>query len=255
MNCPYCMMEIENELNCQFCGRAFEASDFQWWMRLSSYNYPVNLNHFAGRNRYPNYFTLEPNNRISTMQFEDHFRQALMSSELNIAPFLEVIYWKMYSQGREIKEKQTTNMEAFLSTDVSKSVVLKKRILNFASDLSRENATHLISACGFKTDVIATAFTFPAFYRPDLFPMVDTRVAKWVNHNLAKKNLRNEKLIPFQMKFSSLRMEDFDAYQCWIEWCREKAFLLNELQPKVNWRPRDVEMACFSDITYKLPRL
>ena len=31
-----------------------------------------------------------------------------------------------------------------------------------------------------KTDVIATAATFPAFLRPDQFPMVDTQITRWV---------------------------------------------------------------------------
>ena len=254
MLCPYCLLEMVNKDNCQFCGHPADGADLQWWVKLSDYNYPTDLQAYSGKNNYPGYFNLRPNNRESTIRFEDHFRQTIMSSDLQIGLFLEVVYWKMYSQ-RGRAEIRTDAMATFLSADGDRTSGLKKAIDNFVLHPSNKNATLLISACGLRSRTIAVAFTFPALYRPDLYPMVDKRVAKWVNNKLTEQNLRRTKLIPFRMSQTSLQMDDFNAYLCWVEWCREQALLLNTLQPKINWRPRDVEMACFTDTTHELPAL
>ena len=87
-----------------------------------------------------------------------------------------------------------------------------------------------------KTDVVATAATFPAFLRPDLFPMVDTQTAKWVSRNpwtgIAAPNLTKGKV---------LHERHWPYVWDWVRWCRQVAQQLG-----ASWTPRDVEMAVFT---------
>ena len=86
-----------------------------------------------------------------------------------------------------------------------------------------------------KNGVVATAATFPAFLRPDLFPMVDMQTARWVSLNpwtgIAVPNLRS----------GVLHERHWQYIQDWVQWCREVAQLLG-----THWTPRDVEMAVFT---------
>ncbi|HBG06434.1 MAG: hypothetical protein A2075_00495 [Geobacteraceae bacterium GWC2_58_44] len=155
----------------------------------------------------------------------------------------------MYSQhGRA--EIRTKKLGEFLLSERNRAPELKAAIDDFVNNPSKKNADRLISSCGLVTRTIAVALTFPALYEPTLYPMVDRRVAKWVNKKIPTKT---SGLMRFRMNYTSLQMNDFDAYLCWIDWCRKQAELLSLLQPKVSWRARDVEMACFADTTYELP--
>ena len=87
-----------------------------------------------------------------------------------------------------------------------------------------------------KTDVVATSATFPAFLRPDLFPMVDTQVTKWVENNPWIGMVA-----PRLGKAEVLHEKHWDYIWAWIQWCRETAIKLGP-----DWTPRDVEMAVFT---------
>ena len=87
-----------------------------------------------------------------------------------------------------------------------------------------------------KTDVVATSATFPAFLRPDLFPMVDTQVTKWVENNPW-----TGMVAPRLGKAEVLHERHWNYIWEWIQWCRETATTLGP-----DWTPRDVEMAVFT---------
>jgi hypothetical protein len=99
---------------------------------------------------------------------------------------------------------------------------------------------------GFQTRVIAIVATFPAFIEPERFPMIDTRIAKWVRNHFNEQNAA-DRLGPQLVAMSHdrvLAMADFVFMQRWIEWCRYTAGKLTALTEQP-WRARDVEMAVF----------
>lgn len=252
--CPYCQQITTDFKKCLICGRQLNTSDVLWWLKLCEYSYPANLATYSERSKYPGYFESSPDKRESTVHFEDHFREAIKSSDPPVGPFLEVMFWKMYSQ-RGRAEIRTKKLGEFLSSSGNKAKELKTSIESFIVEPSDGNAKSLITACGLASRTIAVAFTFPALYKSSLYPMVDTRVAKWVNNKIFNGESTLNGLIRFQMNYTSLQMNDFDAYLCWIDWCRKQAAILHRYQPEVKWRPRDVEMACFTDIACELPML
>jgi hypothetical protein len=96
------------------------------------------------------------------------------------------------------------------------------------------------------TEGFAVPLTFPAFVDPARFPMVDSRVADWVNRNLESQNReRKMKLTAFHSRPGLLTDNDFPSYVNWVYWCREVADILSR-KTTIKWRARDVEMAVFS---------
>lgn len=136
-------------------------------------------------------------------------------------------------------------------SDVEPADLLEKAN-TFMNSESREDFDAFRHLFRFKSNVIAIVATFPAFLRPHQFPMVDTRVAKWVNLNYQLFNDANPdapQLIPSEYgncnSATVLTMNDFAFYIRWIHWTRHMAEKLSIATGK-SWRPRDVEMAVFT---------
>ena len=111
---------------------------------------------------------------------------------------------------------------------------------------TREDFNSFRQMFRFKSNVIAIVATFPAFLRPHKFPMVDTRVAKWVNLHYKTFNSENPhapQLIPSEYgnnhSATVLTMNDFSFYHRWIHWTRYVAKKLSSSAHKP-WRPRDL---------------
>ena len=108
----------------------------------------------------------------------------------------------------------------------------------------------------FKTKVIATAMTFPAFLRPDIFPMVDVQIARWANTNGTDHDYRSQggpSLVTHSSLGNSILTDkEWPFVQSWIEWCRFTARVLSDLTG-CQWRARDVEMAVFTAQRETLP--
>ncbi|MBM3236848.1 hypothetical protein FJZ31_11210 [Candidatus Poribacteria bacterium] len=91
--------------------------------------------------------------------------------------------------------------------------------------------------------------------------MVTSKIARWVNLTYPKHNNlpggapRINQLQKFKFGHTSLQRNDFESYLPWVKWCRDQADMLNKIQPMVKWRPRDVEMACFTDEKGILPQI
>lgn len=70
-----------------------------WQKALDKYEYPVRLDGFEDRQIYPGWFKCDTDNgdRSSTMKFEERFRKL---APHHLEAWYEVVFWKMYSQGR-----------------------------------------------------------------------------------------------------------------------------------------------------------
>jgi hypothetical protein len=220
----------------------------EWKRSLEEYRYNVSLQHFDNAALYPEFFdfSVPISDRCSTASFETHFRE--IAAE-NIEAWLEVIFWKMYSQANRRNNVTNQVAEYFQANQVLPQTLLDTCEAYIQND-TRENLDAIRQMLGFQAPVIAVAATFPAFLRPDLYPMVDTRVAKWVGQNMQVHNAVNPNAPQLvrprylDTQATVLTLTDFDFVYSWNRWCRYKANQLNELT-SINWRPRDVEMAVF----------
>ncbi len=221
----------------------------EWKKSLNTYRYTVTLQNYDNADQYPGYFnfSIPINDRFSTVSFETHFRERAATT---IESWLEVIYWKMYSQANRRNIKTNQVAEYFQAKKVAPQILLDA-CNNYIGNDTRSNLDAIRKLLGFTSTAIAIAATFPAFLRPDLFPMVDTRIAKWVGQNMQAHNDASPNAPQLvrprylDTKATVLTLTDFEFVYSWNRWCRHKADQLN-VCTSINWRPRDVEMAVFN---------
>jgi hypothetical protein len=219
-----------------------------WEKALFSYRYPVDLSGYTNAHLYPDWFTheLSYGDRTETSGFEAHFRNVAAQG---IEPWLEVIYWKLYSQ-QAYRNSATKRVEGHLLSERINGMSLWNACNVYIQKPTSDNFATFRSMFGFTSNAIAVAATFPAFIRPDVYPMVDTRIAKWVGACMAKHNaadLKGPQLTrPLFLDNGNtvLVMNDFDFMQDWGKWCVHTAIKLKK-RTLVDWRARDVEMAVF----------
>jgi hypothetical protein len=219
-----------------------------WQTSLTNYRYPVKLSDFVDVAKFPQWFSfpLSVGNRTETLAFEDHFRSHAATA---LESWYEVVFWKMFSQ----RGRANIQTKRFIVTVLEKghqSSRLAELCANFVQAPTPQSFEAFHSYMGYGPASLAVTATFPAFMDPLMFPMVDRRVAKWVHechviHNAADPT--GPQLIDpgiFDNNRTNLRMNDFDFYRSWIEWCRHNAKKLT-MQTETQWRARDVEMAVF----------
>jgi hypothetical protein len=221
----------------------------QTWIKArNQYKYPVKLVDYQYANDFEEFFKQEIlGDRDSTIAFEDYFRLNAQKIEV----WCEVVFWKLYSQ----KNHRDTNTKKCLNSWTKNKVTgedLYKAANNFILNERKDSFNEYRELWPFyKSRVIAVLATHISFLAPDRFPMVDTRIAKWVNSQLDRFNKRDPngpRLIKSrygQTKFTVLTMADFDFYSHWICWTRHTANKLSQ-QTEMKWRARDVEMAVFT---------
>lgn len=216
-----------------------------WLNALENYHYPVNLRIYNNANHYHNFFNLNiEGDRDSTIEFENRFRELAKD---NIPVYLEVIFWKLFSQ--PIVRNNTTNrIENHFNKNQIEANQIWQSIQNFTYNPTIENLVTIRNLLGITTPVLTVPLNFVSFSDPLRFPMVDKQVANWVNDNYKTHNKnRDIQLTPFIMNYSSLQDNDFKNYLNWVNWCREIAKLLTDALPNnIKWRARDVEMAIFT---------
>ena len=218
-----------------------------WQKALDSYRYPVRLSDFQDAQKHTDWFEYNTGDgaRSRTMEFEDRFREL---GPYHLEAWYEVIFWKMYSQrGAASRRSQTVigNIKASGTSagelwDLCHNYIQRPCLRTFRPFRSKFA----------KTTALATAATFPAFICPELFPMVDTQVAKWVQANGARHGIFPSP----KLKGTVLHENDWDFVQAWIDWCQYTAGILNQRTDQ-RWRARDVEMAVFAVQPSDLPRL
>ena len=221
-----------------------------WLESLTAYRYPFDLHGFEEAKSYPGCFVMrsDTGDRADTIEFEDHFRRYASQS---IEPWLEVAFWKLCSQPSTRGNKIVRNMIAHFKRNAVTPHSLWSACNRYVENPSRQNFESIRALLGLASQSIALAATYPAFLKPDLFPMIDTRIAKWVGHCMALHNsidLSGPQLTRPHFvgsKQTVLVMSDFPFLESWIHWCRHTAQKLTACTP-MTWRARDVEMAVFN---------
>ena len=221
-----------------------------WTDSLRAYRYPVDLREFEDAKEYPGWFNFNSpvGDRERTMEFEAHFRKHANEA---IEPWLEVVYWKMYSQPATRGNTAARRMAAHFRENVVTPQALWNACIRYIEHPTRLHFESIRTLLGLASGSIAVAATFPAFIRPDLYPMVDTRVAKWVGHCMAIHNAADasgpQLIRPHfvDSKRKVLAMDDFPFVEKWVIWCRHTARKLSA-RTSIEWRARDVEMAVFN---------
>lgn len=224
-----------------------------WRAALADYRYPVALHDYKFRTEHPGWFltTTASGTRDATIAFESRFRG---NAPKQLEPWFEVIFWKLASQ-RQFRNGTTRKMALGLQGSTTANE-LWRACVEYAQAGSRAESRACFLAFHKLFDLtstsIATVATFPAFLDPDRFPMVDTRIAKWVArrmdiHNQADSSgpqLASAKSNIFDG--AVLTMSDFDFMYAWTHWCRHTATKLTARESGgFIWRTRDVEMAVF----------
>ena len=217
-----------------------------WQEALNAYKYRADLSEYQKRSEFPGFFGKRiPGCRKSTIEFEDYFRGLAPKT---IQVWYEVAFWKLYSQP-PWRSRKVSSIVDYTSTQAVTAAQLWEATQQFIRTPSKIGLTYLRGLLGFKYGM-AVPLTFVAFADPQSYPMVDRRVADWVNANLEKHNAgRNNKLTKFRSrewkKANFIPDSDFGAYMDWVSWCREIASMLSGLT-NTCWRARDVEMAIFT---------
>ena len=219
-----------------------------WEDALQKYRYPVNLHEFVDAHDHSGWFNrnLETGDRKQTMQFEEYFRA---HGREEIEPWYEVVFWKMYSQPSR-RDNATRRVVMHLQNRVVSPEEIWGACFAYVKHAGRMSFDAFRRLFGFTTSVIATVASFLAFIAPDEYPMVDTRVARWVQcsfeaHNIADPH--GPQLVPPRHPNAHTRvltMADFEFVESWTNWCRYAALKLSNRTP-TKWRARDVEMAVF----------
>jgi hypothetical protein len=215
-----------------------------------TYQYPFDLRNFEEAGAYPGWFTFNTlvGNRENTMEFEAYFRTHARQA---IEPWLEVVYWKIYSQPPPWRNIATRRIANHMAERAITSQSLWDACNQYLENPTLRNLNSFRGLLGLRTRSIALSLTYPSFLRPDLYPMVDTRIAKWVAHSMGSHN----SIDPYGPQLTRPRFadgnqtvlstSDFPFVKNWISWCRYTALKLTQLT-SIEWRPRDVEMAVFN---------
>ena len=213
-----------------------------WENALNGYEYAVDLADFADASAYPGWFErrIDPGNRRQTMDFEARFRA---KAPRHLEAWAEVVFWKNYSMAN-VRNRITRRV---LDLDVH-----PEDLWSSCEDyVSTPNLTtfRVFRAKLFKTRVVATAATFPAFMRPDRFPMMDKRITAWAHknrclHSYAALDGPELRCVP-DLKGDVIRESHWPFIESWIEWCQCTSSKLCGLADGA-WRARDVEMAVFA---------
>ena len=215
-----------------------------WKKALDAYCYPVNLTEFADAAKYPDWFecNIEPGDRRQTMDFEDRFRKHGRDS---LEVWGEGAFWKNYAMPKA-RKKITRKV---LAGGVSEACAAKLwRVCNDYVDKFDLESFRAFRKLLFKTSRVANAATFPAFVRPDKFPMVDRQITRWALENGAEHRYPGGPALECVPDLSSdevLRESHWPFVESWIKWCRFTACKLERLTGET-WRARDVEMAVFT---------
>lgn len=158
-----------------------------WQEGLFAYRYPFDLREFADSRNYPGWFIYrsDSGDRAATIEFEAHFRN---HADEFIEPWLEVVFWKIYSQPTGRADKATQRVASHLGDNSVCANLLWEACSRYVRDPSKANFNIFRQLLGLSSQSIALAATFASFARPDLFPMIDTRIAKWVGEFMSLHN-------------------------------------------------------------------
>jgi hypothetical protein len=222
-----------------------------WEKALRLYRWSVTFTDFKDAHQFPGWFSfdLAVGDRSKTIEFESRFRK---HAQKDREAWLEVVFWKVYGIPL-VRNGLTHAVNTNFQVRGISAESLWQACKNYISKPSKANFESFRQLFGFTAPVIAVAATFPAFIDPVSYPMVDTRIAKWVGKCMATHNEADragpQLIRPRFLDYSRpgvLAMTDYDFMRHWTLWCVHTAHkLTNHTSLKGGWRARDVEMAVF----------
>ena len=213
-----------------------------WKQALGEYRYPVDLRQFAGASEYPGWFELniDPGDPLQTTGFETRFRE---QARHHLEAWGEVVFWKLYKMppARNSATRRVLDSGA-------RPADLWSSCMDYVANPNLESFEAFRSML-FREGV-ATAATFPAFIRPDQFPMVDTQTARWAGrngrmHRYSTGGGPDLERVPALSGGDVLDDSHWEFVESWIAWCRFSAWKVSQRTQRT-WRARDVDMAVFS---------
>jgi hypothetical protein len=227
-----------------------------WLQPLCGYLYPISGDRVVGFGKLIHIgapwftFDLSGGTRTETIKFEDRFRAS--GHEAREAWF-EVIFWKLASTRRLGKSRARRIIEDLIAIDAD-ATELWRACADFVASSSRKSFGSLQDALFIVSKSIPVAATFPAFMRPERFPMVDNWIAKWVMRHRVEYPVASAAagLVAPSESFLGRRKttltmpSDWPFYESWIEFCPRTAKVLQDATG-LPWRARDVEMAAFQN--------
>ena len=214
-----------------------------WKHALDEYRYPVDLRRFAGAPQHRAWFEMNicPGNPLQTAGFESRF---CAQARDRLQAWAEVVFWKLCSGGQRIAAQKA---KMVLDSGVC-AADLWSSCTAYIEQPDRRTFSAFRNML-FSSPVVATAATFPAFIRPETFPMVDKRIARWVRMNRDQHGFPGDiNRVPSQ----TITESHWYFVESWMEWCQSTARKLSDGIGPV-WRARDVEMAVFTAQRCELP--
>jgi hypothetical protein len=217
-----------------------------WMESLMAYRHPFDLRHFKDAADYAGWFEFcsTVGNRANTMEFEAYFRSYAAEA---LEPWIEVTFWRLYAEP-SIRDYVTRKMASRLRQQGVTPGSLWRLSIHFMEHPTKHNLFAFKAMLGFTWGPIGIASAFPAFMRPDWYPMVDVDIAKWVGHTMHAHNAADPsgpQLVRPRILDSGrpvLTTRDFPFMESWFRWCWYTARKLSE-RTEMEWRSRDVEMA------------
>ena len=184
---------------------------------------------------------LDIGNRHQTIELETRFRE---NAPYHLEAWAEVVFWKLYTTRAPARDDQARRLLDSLAPPGE----LWEACTNYITNPNRE-AFSVFRNKLFRHPVVATAATFPAFIRPELFPMVDRQVTNWARsngfrHRYAEVGGPNLVSVP-ALGPSVLQELHWAFIESWMAWCQFTARILSQ-RTGWAWRARDVEMAIFT---------
>ena len=225
-----------------------------WQNALGAYRYGVDLTQFRDAAGYPGWFnhSTGTGGRSETAEFEERFRRY---GPDNLEAWYQVVFWKLFSQPK-FRQGHTRNVIRRLSGNTTASE-LWELTQSYVERPCRTRFRELRQKF-FRSGVVATVATFPAFVCPEKFPMVDTHAAQWAYANACKHDYVSVGgpaivAVPeISPNHTVVKESDWRFVSSWTAWCQFTAELLSEAAQNP-WRARDVEMAIFTADRMRLP--
>ena len=137
-----------------------------WQKALDLYRYRVDLADFKDAQMYPDWFEYDTGNgdRANTMGFEEWFREF---APHHLEAWYEVVFWKMYSQRGSASHRSQTVINNIKASGMSAGE-LWDLCRDYVQNFTLESFSRFRCKLA-KTNVVATAATFPAFMCPEQF--------------------------------------------------------------------------------------
>ncbi len=226
----------------------------QTWMEsLRTTKHPFDLSQFVDAQQYPGWFQLrsDEGDRAATLGFEGYFRRHAGGA---IEPWLEAIYWQLSGDvgvrdtAPQTADYVTLKMASRLQERGVSPGTLWRACINYMEQPTKKSLFVFKTVLGTTWGAIGIASLFPALMRPDWYPAVDRRIARWVGgakhaHNAADPagpQLVRPHFLDTVRPVLSTR--DFPFVESWFRWCWYTAHKLSA-RTAMTWRSRDVELA------------